>query len=195
METHSPGAPRAPGASGTSGISDPRALLSSCSLHITHVCGLPALLRPSESAAALPTTRPPAAPPFEACESSAVRGRPCASARSQRRRGLRPQHVRQWRRGLRRHRRLPARPSAALRCCRIRLHWPATTPRPRAIPTTVVGFESSFKMILKLHKWSFKMIIKDPSHHNRTQSVPRKGVRDMRIFFISLHGCSSKVAL
>ena len=55
----------------------------------------------------------------------------CASARSQ--------HL--WRRGLRPHRRLlctlrrrSARPSAALRCCRIRLHWHATTPRPRAIP-------------------------------------------------------------
>ncbi len=65
-------------------------------------------------------------------------GRPCAaSARLQRCCGLksccglrllaaRPPH--------RRLRRLSARPSAALRCCRIRLHWHATTPRPRAYP-------------------------------------------------------------
>ena len=44
--------------------------------------------------------------------------KPCASARSQRCCGLRPQHL--WRRGLRPHRRLrrrSARPSDALRCC------------------------------------------------------------------------------
>ena len=65
-------------------------------------------------------------------------GRPCASACLQVRCGLRPQHL--LRRGLRphgRHRRLrrrSARPSDALRCCRIQLHWPATTPWPRGIP-------------------------------------------------------------
>ncbi len=51
--------------------------------------------------------------------------------------GLRPWPQHLWRRGLRPHRRLrrhSARPSDALRCCRIRLHWRAKTPRPRAIP-------------------------------------------------------------
>ncbi len=51
--------------------------------------------------------------------------KPCTSARLQRCCGLRPH---------RRLRRQSARPSDALRCCRIRLHWHATTPRPRAIP-------------------------------------------------------------
>ena len=45
-----------------------------------------------------------------------------------------------------------ARPSDALRCCRIRLHWPATTPRPRAIPQRTRASNEALKMILKLHK-------------------------------------------
>ena len=54
----------------------------------------------------------------------------------------------------RRLRRLSARPSAALRCCRIRLHWPATTPRTRAIPPTDAGFtmklSAGFRLVLLL---------------------------------------------
>ena len=79
MERNSPGALRAPGAFGGSGISDHHVTLSSCSLHITRVFWLPAVLRPSAaapSAAAPLTTRPPAAPAplaplplFSACES------------------------------------------------------------------------------------------------------------------------------
>jgi hypothetical protein len=76
MERNSPGALRAPGAFGASGTSDHHATISSCSLHITHVCWLPAVL---PSAAAPLTTRPPAAPAppaplplFSACESVAV---------------------------------------------------------------------------------------------------------------------------
>ena len=57
MERNSSGAP---GAFGASGTSDPHATLSSCSLHITHVCSLAAVLRPS--AAAPLAARPPAAP-------------------------------------------------------------------------------------------------------------------------------------
>jgi hypothetical protein len=45
MERNSSGALRAPGAFGASGTSDPHATLSSCSLHITHVCWLAAVLR------------------------------------------------------------------------------------------------------------------------------------------------------
>ena len=84
MERNSSGALRAPGAFGASGTSDPHATLSSCSLHITHVCWLPSVLRPSvlrPSAAAPLTTRPPAAPAppaplplFSACKSVAVLG-------------------------------------------------------------------------------------------------------------------------
>ena len=76
MERNSSSALRAPGAFGASGISNPHVTLSSCSLHITHVCWLPAVLRPSSGAAA---TRPPAAPAppaplplFSACEFVAV---------------------------------------------------------------------------------------------------------------------------
>ena len=79
MERNSSGALRAPGAFGASGTSDPHATFSSCSLHITHVCSLAAVLRPS--AAAPLTTRPPAAPAplappplFSACRSVAVLG-------------------------------------------------------------------------------------------------------------------------
>jgi hypothetical protein len=77
MERNSSGALRAPGAEGASGASDPRAILSSWSLHTTHVFWLAAVLRPS--AAAPLTTRPPAAPAppaplplFSACESVAA---------------------------------------------------------------------------------------------------------------------------
>ena len=79
MERNSSGALRAPGAFGASGTSDPHATLSSCSLHITHVCWLPAVLRPSTAAPL--TTRPAAAPAppapgplplFSACKSVAV---------------------------------------------------------------------------------------------------------------------------
>jgi hypothetical protein len=64
MERNSSGALRrgAPGAFGASGTSDLHATISSCSLHITHVCWLPAVLRPQASVAAPLTTRPPAAP-------------------------------------------------------------------------------------------------------------------------------------
>jgi hypothetical protein len=63
MERNSSGALRTPGAFGASGTSDPHAILSSCSLYITHVCWLAAVLRPSGAAAeARLTTRPPAAP-------------------------------------------------------------------------------------------------------------------------------------
>ncbi len=47
MEKYSSGALRASGAFSTSGTSDSHAIISSCSLHITHVCSLPAVLRPS----------------------------------------------------------------------------------------------------------------------------------------------------
>ena len=148
MERNSSGALRAPGAFGASGTSDPHATLQicQCSLYITHVCSLAAVLRPS--AAAPLTTRPAAAPappapqqlfspgPGHASLSeSPFCSKSCASACSQRCCGRRPQHL--WRHGLRPHRRLrrhSARPLGALRCCRIRLRWPATTPRPRAIP-------------------------------------------------------------
>ncbi len=137
MEGNSSGARSAPGAFGAIGTSDPHAILSSNLLYITHVSWLPAMLRPSVLRPKL-TTRPPAAPAppapqplFSACESVAVLRqamRVCSLAAV-----LRPKHL--WRR----LRRLSARPSAALRCCRIRLHWPATTPRPRAIPPQRTG--------------------------------------------------------
>jgi hypothetical protein len=97
---------------------------------------LAAALPVRPSAAAPLTTRPPAAPAgasgasatflnMRVCRRSAAGHAPlCYSARSQRRVGLRP---------YRRLRRLSARPSAALRCCRIRLHWPATAPLSRAL--------------------------------------------------------------
>ena len=44
MERNSSGALRAPGAFGASGTSDPHAIISSCLLHITHVCWLTAVL-------------------------------------------------------------------------------------------------------------------------------------------------------
>ena len=47
MERNSSGALRAPGAFGASGTSDPHAAISSWSLHVTHVCWLAAVLRPS----------------------------------------------------------------------------------------------------------------------------------------------------
>ena len=72
------------------------------------------------------------------CRPSPFCSKSCASVRSQRCCGLRPQHL--WRR-LQRH---SARPSEALRCCRIRLHWPATRPRPRAIPPN--GHELRMKL-------------------------------------------------
>ena len=62
MERNSPGALRAPGAFGARGTSDPHAILSSCSLYITHVCSLAAVLPRRTSAAAPLTTRPAAAP-------------------------------------------------------------------------------------------------------------------------------------
>ena len=69
MERNSSGALRAPGAFGASGTSDPHATLSSCSLHITHVCSLAAVLRPPAAPA------PPAPLPlFSACKSVAVLG-------------------------------------------------------------------------------------------------------------------------
>jgi hypothetical protein len=61
MERNSSGALRAPGAFGTSGTSDSHVTLSSCSLHITHVCWLAAVLRPS---AAAPFSGSKAAAPF-----------------------------------------------------------------------------------------------------------------------------------
>jgi hypothetical protein len=77
MERNSSGALRAPGAFGAMGTSDPHAIFSSCSLHITHVCWLAAVLWPS--AAAPLTTPPPAAPAppasqplFSACKFVAV---------------------------------------------------------------------------------------------------------------------------
>ncbi len=48
MERNSSGARSAPCAFGSSGTSDPHAIISSCSLHITHVCWLGAMVRPSE---------------------------------------------------------------------------------------------------------------------------------------------------
>jgi hypothetical protein len=84
----------------------------------------------------------------------------------------RPQHL--WRR-LRRH---SARPSDALRCCRIRLHWPATTPRPRGVPPNARELRNgtSFKTILKDRLKSFYRL--PVQSLNRTQSLPQKGVRD-----------------
>jgi hypothetical protein len=88
MERNSPGALRAPDAFGARGTLDHHVTLSSCSLYITRVCSLAAVLRPSRccglrpqhpSAAAPLTTRPPAAPAplaplplFSACESVAI---------------------------------------------------------------------------------------------------------------------------
>ena len=60
MERNSSGALRAPGAFGARDTSDHHIILSSCSLYITRVCSLAAVLLPS--AAAPLTTRPPAAP-------------------------------------------------------------------------------------------------------------------------------------
>jgi hypothetical protein len=133
MERNSSGALRAPGAFGARGTSDPHAILEICSLYITQVCSLAAV-----STAAF--GRAGASGAAAAFISMRVCRRAVAShARLLDRSGaaalLRPQHLLQ--RGLRPHRRLrrhSARPSHALRCCRIRLHWPATTPRPRAIP-------------------------------------------------------------
>ena len=73
MERNSLGTLCAPNVLGASGTSDPHAIISSWSLHITHVCSLAAPL----------TTRPPAAPAppaphplFSACESVAALWRP-----------------------------------------------------------------------------------------------------------------------
>jgi hypothetical protein len=52
MERNSSRALRAPGAFGASGKSDHRGILSSCSLHITHVFWLPVVLRPKADDAA-----------------------------------------------------------------------------------------------------------------------------------------------
>ena len=75
MERNSPGALHAPGAFGASDTSDPHASLYICSLYITHVCSLAAVLRPS-AAAPLTTAAAPAPPAprqlFSACESVAV---------------------------------------------------------------------------------------------------------------------------
>jgi hypothetical protein len=59
MERNSSGALRAPGAFGASGTSDPHAIISSCSLHITHVCWLAAVLRPSAAAPLVVTSCAP----------------------------------------------------------------------------------------------------------------------------------------
>ena len=48
---NSAGALRAPGAFGARGTSAPHAMLSSCPLHVTRVCSLAAVLRPSAAAA------------------------------------------------------------------------------------------------------------------------------------------------
>jgi hypothetical protein len=106
--------------------------LSSCSLHITRVCWLAAVLRPSvlrPSAAAPLTTQPPAAPAPPAPSAAATDalplfslsmrvyrspfcGKPCASARSQRCCGRRP------RRRLRRRSVRPSKgPSSAQHRC------------------------------------------------------------------------------
>jgi hypothetical protein len=53
MERNSSGALRAPGPFGASGTSD-HVTLSSCSLHITHVCSLAAVLRAAAFGAARP---------------------------------------------------------------------------------------------------------------------------------------------
>jgi hypothetical protein len=67
MERSSPGARRKPGAFGASGTSDSHAIISSCSLHITRVCSLEAVLRPPAAPA------PPAPLPlFSSCKFVAV---------------------------------------------------------------------------------------------------------------------------
>jgi len=48
---NSAGALRAPGAFGASGTSAPHAMFSSCPLHVTRVCSLASVLRPSAAAA------------------------------------------------------------------------------------------------------------------------------------------------
>jgi hypothetical protein len=82
MERNSPGALRAPDAFGARGTMDHHVTLSSCSLYITRVCSLAAVLRPSRCCGRRLTTRPPAAPAppappaplplFSACESVAI---------------------------------------------------------------------------------------------------------------------------
>jgi hypothetical protein len=66
MERNSSGALRR-------GTSDPHVTLSSCSLHITHVCWLPAVLRPSAAPA-------PPAPLSAAFGSTAVLPHPASLA-------------------------------------------------------------------------------------------------------------------
>jgi hypothetical protein len=142
MERNSPGAllVRKPGAFGASGTSDSHAIISSCSLHVTRVCSLAAVLRPP--AAPAPPAPLPLFSSLMACKFVARRGpfccKLCASARSQRLCGLRCCGLR----------------CCGLRCCAVPLAappaplsaafgrtavllnpaWPATTPLPRGIP-------------------------------------------------------------
>ncbi len=142
------------GAFGANGKSDHYAILSSCSLHITHVCWLPAVLRPSvlRPSAAAPLAPAAPAPPapvalFSACGSVAILWQPmrvCSLAAVMRpSAAAAPLSVG----AVRRLRRLSARlqASAALRCCRIRLHWPVKTPRPRATPPNGRGLRMKLK--------------------------------------------------
>ncbi len=148
-------------------------------MDITHVCWLAAatVLRPKLTTRPAAAPAPPAPLPlFSACESAAA---------------------------LWQAMRLPARRSAALRCCRCSARRRTDSePQPEAesdgmhpaslsgmrrrlgraqYPPTDAGFEWSSKMIFKLHKWSFKIIYRIPSTIYLIGIASPRRVRDFNL--------------